>query len=298
MGRISDCTPKVSVTTSDRDSTSEPTGSSIGMTYQSLPKPVSVSTSSICARSVAPGRSAPRSMRASSSSQNRGAGMPWKVTGAGITVRVTTSPGSSWPVPMLMSPLRSKEYQSSVAVGVLLRGQGALAEGVVAEPGREREGVLHPVRLPGLPVLGARARLAEERVAPGHPRAVGLDDLGPVARVDAAGRRRGAGSAGSPSAARSRRPSRARPATSSAYASVSGSRTARCSSVSVGHGVRRDEGGPTDRSAIVLQPEQTQEVQPVLDRAAQPVLGRRPAARPASRAARCRRRTGARRAGC
>ena len=37
VGRISDCTPKVSVTTSDRDSTSEPTGSSTGMTYQSLP---------------------------------------------------------------------------------------------------------------------------------------------------------------------------------------------------------------------------------------------------------------------
>ncbi len=53
-------------------------------------------------------------MRASSSSQNRGAGMPWKVTGAGITVRVITSPGASCPVPMLMSPLRSKEYQSRV----------------------------------------------------------------------------------------------------------------------------------------------------------------------------------------
>ena len=86
---------------------------------------------------------------------------------------------------MLMSPLRSKEYQSRVAVGVLLRGEGALAEDVVAEPRREREGVLHPVGLPGLPVLRrARTRLAEQRVRPRDPGAVGLDHLGPVARVD------------------------------------------------------------------------------------------------------------------
>ena len=37
VGRSSAATPKVSVTTSERVSTSEPTGRSTGMTYQSLP---------------------------------------------------------------------------------------------------------------------------------------------------------------------------------------------------------------------------------------------------------------------
>ena len=151
------------------------------MTYQSLPYPVSVSTRSSCARSVAPGCSAPRSMRASSSSQNRGAGMPWNVTGAGMhragrdrARLVVRGAHVDLEVEVEGVPVEGP-------VGVLLGGEGALPVHVVTQAGRHRERVLHPVRLPR---RLTRVGLAEQAGRPGEPGARRLDDLGAVAARD------------------------------------------------------------------------------------------------------------------
>ena len=115
FGRSSVSTPNVSTTTSERVVTRLPVGRSRPTTYQSLPYPVTVSIISSCVRSVPPGCSAPRSSRASSISQNLGAGMPRSVTGAGSDELTTTAPASDSAavVPTFTSPRRSKLYHSS-----------------------------------------------------------------------------------------------------------------------------------------------------------------------------------------
>ena len=84
IGRTRLRTPNVSVTTSESTRVTDPTGNVSGTMNQSLPYVLAYSIIIRCARSVGPTGTSPYAMRASSISQNRGAGAPAKLTGAGI----------------------------------------------------------------------------------------------------------------------------------------------------------------------------------------------------------------------
>ncbi len=126
--------------------------------------------------------------------------------------RVSTSPASASAgvVPTLTSPLRSKAVPVERPAAVLARRERPLVERVGARAGGEGEGVLHPLALPAC--SSASGWLNSSSTHAVQPRT----RRGPRRRRRArsasrcrAGRCRAAW----PSAARSRRPSRARPAT-------------------------------------------------------------------------------------
>ena len=201
-------TPNVSVTTSERRLDQR---ADRKVDRDDVPV-VAVAGQRLDHQQLRPGRSRPAAARRGRcgrppAPRTVGAGMPWNVTGAGITVRVTISPGASWPVPMLMSPLRSKEYQSRVPSAYCCAVRVRSPNCVVAEPGREREGVLHPVRLPR---LVTRRRLARTARRTRRSRRGRRRRPRPCRRVRSGALGRAEGSRGLPSAARSRRPSSAR----------------------------------------------------------------------------------------
>src|SRR5262245_61670916 len=81
IGRTRVRTPKVTTTTGESMRDTEPTGRRSGTTNQSFPYVLAYSIIIRCARSVGPTGTSPYAMRASSSSQKRGAGAPGKFTG-------------------------------------------------------------------------------------------------------------------------------------------------------------------------------------------------------------------------
>ena len=85
------------------------------MTYQSLPYPLTVSIISSCGEVGAAGLQRAEVHQGVLELQNRGAGMPRSITGAGSDVCTTAVPlsASAGSVPTFTSPLRSKLYQSS-----------------------------------------------------------------------------------------------------------------------------------------------------------------------------------------
>ena len=131
------------------------------------------------ARSVGPASTEPKSTCASSNSQNRGAGIPRKVTGAGIDRAVISSAESSGGAERDLG-IRVEGVPVERALGVLRRGQ-------IASPSLRRAPTENAYSMRSADHADWRARLAEERLEPLRSSTLrGLLDLGQVARRNAA----------------------------------------------------------------------------------------------------------------